>query len=87
MTQLLYQKSLEALIEDLMSPEGYEFNLLNVDRDIPRASLTDKESVKALLLANGMIYVGTVDESHDVSFDADRFETARQVIVIAKGVR
>lgn len=86
MTQLAYQRSLELLIHDLMEPEGYEFNLLEVEKDIPRSFLTTKKEVKETLMANGMIYVGTIDQERSARFDSERFEGVRQVIVLARGV-
>ena len=86
MTQLAYQRSLELLIHDLMEPDGYEFNLLEVGKDIPPEFLTTKKELKETLMANGMIYVGTVDQERNARFDVERFESVRQVIVLARGV-
>jgi len=84
-TQLSFQKNLEAVYAELSAPEGSEFNLLDIDVHFPRARLTSRQSVMDALLAMGMIYVGTVDETRGVRFDADDFSGVRQLIVISRG--
>lgn len=84
-TQLSFQKNLEKLYDELSSPEGAEFNLLDVDVHIPRELLTTKQGVKDLLLARGLVYVGTVDQQQEVHFDADDFVETRQLVVISQG--
>jgi hypothetical protein len=84
-TQLSFQKNLEKVYYELSDSEGVEFNLLEVGRHIPRALLTTKAAVKDLLLASGMVYVGAVDPQKNVSFDADSFTDARQLVVISLG--
>jgi hypothetical protein len=84
-TQLLFQKNLEHLYNELSAPEGAEFNLLDVGVHIPRNFLTTKQAVKDLLLTHGLVYVGTVDQQKDVHIDADRFEGVHQLVVISHG--
>lgn len=84
-TQLSFQKNLEKLYDELSAPEGMEFNLLEVGRHIPATALTSKPAVKDLLLAHGLVYVGTVDEHKEVQFDADDLTGARQIVVISSG--
>lgn len=84
-TQLSFQKNLEKLYDELSAPEGMEFNLLEVGRHIPQTALTSRAAVKDLLLAHGLVYVGTVDEHKEVQFDADDVSRARQIVVISSG--
>ncbi len=84
-TQLSFQKNLEKLYDELSAPEGAEFNLLDVGTHIPRELLTTKQEVKDLLLARGLVYVGTVDQSQEVHFDADDFAEVRQLVAISQG--
>jgi len=84
-TQLTFQKNLEKVYDELSAPEGFEFNLLEVGRHIPRTLLTTKAAVKDLLLAAGMVYVGAVDLQKNITFDADSFTNAQQLVVVSLG--
>jgi hypothetical protein len=84
-TQLAFQKNLEKVYDELSAPEGFEFNLLDVETHIPRAALTSKAEVKDRLLARGLIYVGAVDAQKVVTFDAENFAGAQQLVVISRG--
>lgn len=84
-TQLTFQKNLEKIYEELSAPTGFEFNLLEVDRHIPRDLLTTKAAVKDALLSAGMVYIGVVDPQKNVTFDADSFTDVQQLVVISIG--
>ncbi|AKC83487.1 hypothetical protein IMCC26134_13165 [Verrucomicrobia bacterium IMCC26134] len=84
-TQLSFQKNLEKVYDELSAPEGFEFNLLEVGVHMPRALLTSKAELKDRLLARGLIYAGTIDAQKNVTFDADVFDGAQQLVVISLG--
>jgi hypothetical protein len=81
-TQLTFQKNLEKVYAELTSCKQAEVKLLDVGADIPRAALTNKPELKQLLLANGLIYLGTVNARKETSFDAADFAEARQIVVL-----
>ncbi|MCX6937055.1 MAG: hypothetical protein NTU80_04040 [Verrucomicrobia bacterium] len=85
LTQVLFQKSLEAVIRDLCSAEGYELNLLAVGTQFPRSALGTKDEVKQLLLNSGMAYLGYMDLQKNVQLDGEDFSQATTIIVLAKG--
>ena len=85
LTQVLFQKSLEAVIRDLCSAEGYELNLLAVGTGFPRSALGTKDEVKQLLLNSGMAYLGYMDRQKNVQLDGEDFSQATTLIVLAKG--
>jgi hypothetical protein len=83
--QITFQKNLTHVLEELTSPVGNEFNLLEIGRDISPDLLTSKAEVKQLLIENGMTYIGSVDRNKDIQFDADTFENASHIIVLSGG--
>lgn len=85
LTQVLFQKSIEAVIRDLCSAEGYELNLLEIGKEFPRAALGSKDEVKQLLLNSDMAYLGYMDHEKKVQFDGDDLSQAKTIIVLAKG--
>ncbi|MEN9841837.1 MAG: hypothetical protein RL376_1637 [Verrucomicrobiota bacterium] len=85
LTQVLFQKSLEAVIRDLCSAEGYELNLLAIGSQFPRSVLGTKDEVKQLLLNSGMVYLGYMDRQKNVQLDGEDFSQATTLIVLAKG--
>ncbi len=85
LTQVGFQKNLDVVFRELTAPEGHEFNCLEVGHHIQREQLRDKLSLKALLLANHMVYVGTVDADKNVHFDNERVTDAAQIVVLSQG--
>ena len=83
--QITFQKNLTHVLEELTSPVGNEFNLLEIGRDISPDLLTNKAEVKQLLIENGMTYIGSADRNKDIQFDVDTFENATHIIVLSGG--
>ena len=83
--QITFQKSLIHVLEELTSPAGNEFNLLQIGKDLSPDFLTNKSDLKKLLIDNHMTYIGTVNEKKDVEFDTDSFENATRVIMLSAG--
>jgi len=81
-TQLAFQKNLGKVYLDLASSDKAEIKLLDVGAHIPRAALTSKDSVKHLLLAHGLIYLGAVNARQECHFDSGDFADCRQIVVI-----
>jgi hypothetical protein len=82
LTQLTFQKNLEKVYDELISCKNAEVKLLDVGVHIPRAALTNKQAVKQLLLAHGLIYLGTVNMERECGFDAADFAEASQIVVL-----
>ncbi|MDD2714979.1 MAG: hypothetical protein PHW04_03675 [Candidatus Wallbacteria bacterium] len=85
LTQVTFQKNIDPLFRHLTSPEGYEFNCLNLGTEIPRSLVTDKLRLKQLLLYNKLVYVGTVSEDKTVHVDGNEYVDAAQIIVLSHG--
>ncbi|MFD2202834.1 hypothetical protein [Shivajiella indica] len=83
--QLSFQKNLDRLFQELAFTEGSEFNLLEVDKHIPSGLLTDVKSVRKLLAAHEMVYLGTVDEEKNVNLEATDFKGTKQILVLSFG--
>lgn len=83
--QLSFQKNLDRLFQELAFTEGSEFNLLEVDRHIPSNLLTDVQTVRKLLAAHEMVYLGTVDEEKNVNLEAVDFVGTKQILVLSFG--
>jgi hypothetical protein len=85
LTQVLFQKTLSRVIQDLCNPSGYEINLMEVGVDIPRESLAEKDQVRQLLLGSGIIYAGIIDQDDNLIFDTGDFTHAKKLIVFSQG--
>lgn|GEM_PF-2480368 len=83
--QLSFQKNLDRLFQELAFTEGSEFNLLEVDRHIASELLTDVKTVRKLLAAHEMVYLGTVDEEKNVNLEATDFVGTKQILVLSYG--
>jgi hypothetical protein len=80
--QLAFQKNLDKVYLDLAARDKTEIKLLDIDVHIPRAALTDKQSVKRLLLAHGLVYLGTINRQQECHFDSEDLADCRQIAVI-----
>lgn len=80
--QIAFQKNLDLLFSELAYAEGAEFQLLEVGRHIPQDLLTDADTIKALLTAHRMVYVGTVDMEQNINLEATSFEGIKQILVL-----
>jgi hypothetical protein len=83
--QLSFQKNLDRLFQELAFTEGSEFNLLEVERHIPSELLTDVQTVRKMLAAHEMVYLGTVDEEKNVNLEATDFVGTKQILVLSFG--
>lgn len=86
LTQVLFQKTLDAVIRDLCSAKGYELNLLEVGKEFPISEMRSKDHVKQLLLGSDMAYLGIIDQRKNVVFDSDDLSMATKIIVLSKGM-
>lgn len=84
-TQISFQKNLDQIYGELTRPEGFEFNLLDIDREFPRQILTDLDSLKGFLLARWMIYVGSVQDNGEVIIGDEDPRDAVRLIVLSEG--
>ncbi|SMD44604.1 hypothetical protein SAMN00777080_3228 [Aquiflexum balticum DSM 16537] len=80
--QIAFQKNLDLLFSELAYAEGAEFQLLEVGRHIPKELLTDANTIRALLTAHRMVYVGTVDMEQNINLEATSFEGIKQILVL-----
>jgi hypothetical protein len=83
--QLAFQKNLEKFFAELAMPEGVEFNLMEVDKHIPRALLTDVDAVRRHLVSHKITYIGTVDKHKQVVFGSEDFSGAHQLLILSSG--
>jgi hypothetical protein len=80
--QIAFQKNLDLLFSELAYAEGAEFQLLEVGRHIPKELLTDANTIRTLLTAHRMVYVGTVDMEQNINLEATSFEGIKQILVL-----
>ena len=83
--QLSFQKNLDRLFQELAFSKGSEFKLLEVGKHIPAELLTDVQSVRRMLTAYEMVYLGTVDEEKNVNLEATEFNATQQILVLSLG--
>jgi hypothetical protein len=84
-SQITFQKHLTGVIEELTSPEGHEFNLLEIGKEVPSDILPNKAQVKQLLIENEMVYIGNIDRNKNINFDDENFQDSTHLIVLSEG--
>lgn len=83
--QISFQKNLDRLFGELAFPAGVEFNILEIDKHIPKELVKSGHELKRLLAAHQMVYLGIVDSDKNVFFEAEDFSVANQILVLSQG--
>lgn len=84
-TQLVFQKNLDKIYQELTAPEGFEFNLYDAGLEFPHETLESLPRLKSALLNNGMLYIATVGEGRQVRIADPAPSGAQRLVVLSRG--
>lgn len=88
MGQLCFQPKLSKIYWELVSKEGGEFYLIDVDKEFRDNIITDYRSMQRRLIKNGINVLGCVDKEGNTRFgeiDFQHYKKAKKIIVSSKG--
>lgn len=87
MTQIVFQKNLVSILEELIQAKGWEFNLLAATPDLAASGPEAMLRLRRRLLDNAMIYTGVITRDGRLVFESESTEQAEHLVILSRGVR